>query len=301
MKPLLHEVIRTRALVCDGAMGTQLMAANLEPGGCGEYWNVIHPERILAIQRRYVAAGADCLITNTFGASRLMLRRHGHDDALRDINRSAVRIARQAFGDRTGWVLGDIGPLGAIVEPYGDLPEAEARAAYEEQAGVLVEAGVDAVIIETHTGIEETALAIAAARAVNAPCIIPSLSYDLSADGTFYVTMMGVLPDRAAAFFEEQGAHVAALNCGTGVDMAAVPAIVRQYREHCSLPAMAQPNAGLPVLRGGKAVYLQSPEDMADSVPQVLAAGASIIGSCCGSTPDHTAALRCAVDAAGRR
>src|SRR5216110_123633 len=122
-------------------MGTQLMLAGLEQGNCGEMWNVTHPERVLAIQRRYVEAGADCLITNTFGGSRLMLKRHGHADDLRAINQAGVRIAREAFGDRVGYVLGDIGPLGAILEPYGDLPATEAQAALEEQAAALIEAG----------------------------------------------------------------------------------------------------------------------------------------------------------------
>lgn len=300
MKPLLHEAALTRRLVCDGGMGTQLQLANLEPGGCGEAWNITHPERILAIQKRYAEAGADCIITNTFGGSRLMLTRHGHGDQTRDINQAAVRIAREVVGP-DGYVLGDIGPLGAIVEPYGDLPEKDALAVYEEQAAALIEAGADAVIIETHTGFEETGLAIDAAKAAGAPCIIASLSYDLSADQTFYVTMMGVKPAAAAGFFAERGAHIAALNCGTGVDMAAAPAIVAVYREHAGLPTMVQPNAGLPVLRGGKAVYLQTPDDMAASVPAALAAGANIVGSCCGSTPEHTAAIRRAVDAFNRR
>ncbi len=273
------------------------MAAALEPGGCGEYWNLLHPDRILEIQQRYARAGADCLITNTFGASRLMLQRHGHAGDLRAINQAAVGIAREALGGRDGYVLGDIGPLGAIVEPYGDLPQSDALEAYQEQAAALVEAGADAIIIETHTGFEETGLAIDAAKAAGAPCIIASLAYDLSADQTFHVTMMGVLPDRAAEFFVERGAHIAALNCGTGVDMAAAPAIVRLYRQHGTLPVMVQPNAGLPVLRGGKAVYLQTADDMARSVGDVLAAGAAIVGSCCGSTPEHTAAIRAAVDA----
>src|SRR5882672_6105651 len=123
MKKLLHQVLQERRLVCDGAMGTQLMLAGLEQGNCGEHWNITHPERVLAIQQRYVEAGADCLITNTFGGSRLMLRRHGHADDLKAINQAGVRIAREAFDERPGYVLGDIGPLGAILEPYGDLTE----------------------------------------------------------------------------------------------------------------------------------------------------------------------------------
>lgn len=296
MNKPLHEIIRDTTLVCDGAMGTQLMLAGLEQGLCGEMWNLSHSERVLAIQRRYAEAGADCIITNTFGASRIMLRRHGHADDLREINRAGARITREAFGGRPGFVLGDIGPLGAILEPYGDLPQDEARAAFEEQAAALVEGGVDAIIIETQTSLEELGLAIDAARAAGAKSVIASLAYDLSADQTFHVTMMGVHPERAAEFAEERGAHVIALNCGTGMDMNGAAMVAKIYRESCGLPAMVQPNAGLPVLENMRAVYKQSPEDMAEGVDNVLAAGAGIVGSCCGSTPDHTRAIRRKVD-----
>lgn len=301
MKKLLQEAVLERRLVCDGAMGTQLMLAGLEPGGCGELWNLTHPDRILGIQRRYVEAGADCVITNTFGASRIMLQRHGQAEQLRAINQAGARIAREAFGDRDGYVLGDIGPLGAILEPYGDLPAADAQAAYEEQASALVDAGVDAIIIETQTSLDELGLAIEASKTAGAPCIIASLAYDLSADKTFYVTMMGVFPEKAAEFVEEKGAHIVALNCGTGMDMMGVAKVIRLYRKNCKLPTMGQPNAGLPVLEGGKAVYKQLPSDMALGVPEVLAAGTNIVGSCCGSTPDHTRAIRGVVDVYNRR
>ena len=296
MKKLLQEAVRERRLVCDGAMGTELMLAGLESGGCGELWNLTNPDRVLAIQRRYVEAGADCLITNTFGGSRTVLNRHGVAGKVREINQAGARIAREALGARPGYVLGDIGPLGAILEPYGELSQADARAALAEQARALVEAGVDAIIIETQTSLEELGLAIEAAKAAGAPCIIGSLAYDLSADKTFYVTMMGVQPDKAAQFVEEKGAHFVALNCGTGMDITGAAKVVKIYREHCALPAMAQPNAGLPVLEKGKAVYKQTPGEMAAGVPEVLAAGASIIGSCCGSTPEHTRAIREVVD-----
>jgi 5-methyltetrahydrofolate--homocysteine methyltransferase len=294
-KPIL-EALRERRLVCDGAMGTQLMLAGLEQGGCGEHWNITNPDRVIAIQKRYVEAGADCLITNTFGGSRIMLKRHGHDDELQGINQAGVHIARKAFGGREGYVLGDLGPLGAILEPYGDLPAAAAQSAYEEQARALVQAGADAIIIETQTSLEEIGVAIDAAKEAGAPCIIASLAYDLSADKTFYVTMMGVLPEKAAEFVQERGAHIVALNCGTGMDMAGAAKVAKIYRESCGLPAMVQPNAGLPVLENMKAVYKQSAADMATGVPQVLAAGAGIIGSCCGSTPEHTRAIRQVVE-----
>jgi 5-methyltetrahydrofolate--homocysteine methyltransferase len=292
MKKLLHHAVLERRLVCDGAMGTQLMLAGLEPGGCGELWNLTNNKRILEIQQRYVQAGADCLITNTFGGSRTMLERHGQADKVEAINRAGVEIAREAFGSIDGYVLGDIGPLGAILEPYGDLPQETARAVYEEQARALVEGGADAIIIETQTSIEELGLAIEAARAAGAPCIIASLAYDLSADKTFYVTMMGVMPEDAARQIQEKGAHIIALNCGTGMEMSGAARVVELYRKASALPTMVQPNAGLPVLEKGKAVYKQLPDDMALGVPQALRAGANIIGSCCGSTPDHTRAIR---------
>ncbi|AOS43580.1 Bifunctional homocysteine S-methyltransferase/5,10-methylenetetrahydrofolate reductase [Lacunisphaera limnophila] len=299
-QPPLLEALTTRRLVCDGAMGTQLMLAGLESGACGEAWNLTHPDRVLAIQRRYADAGADCIITNTFGGSRIMLRRHGHEAELAALNAAAVRITREAFGGRPGYVLGDIGPLGALLEPYGELSEAEARAALEEQAVALVQAGADALIIETQTGLEELGLAIDAARAAKAPCIIASLAYDLSLDGTFYKTMMGISPEQAAEFVAERGAHIVALNCGTGMDMKGAAMVGRLYREACGLPVMVQPNAGLPVLENLKAVYKQLPADMAKDVPEVLDIGVGIIGSCCGSTPDHTRAIRQVVDGFNR-
>ncbi len=296
MKELLQDAVQARRLVCDGAMGTQLMLAGLEQGACGEEWNLTHPERVLAIQRRYVEAGADCLITNTFGGNHLMLRRHGQEAALGTIIAAGARIAREAFGDRAGFVLGDIGPLGAILEPYGDLPAAEARTAFGEQARALVDGGVDAIIIETQTSLDELGQAIDAALAAGAACVIASLAYDLSTDRTCYKTMMGVSPAQAADFVADKGAHVVALNCGTGMDMAGAAQVARIYREHCALPIMVQPNAGLPVLENLKAVYRQLPADMAREVPAALEAGARIVGSCCGSTPDHTRAIRGMVD-----
>ena len=299
--PPLHEAVRSRRLVCDGAMGTQLFLAGLESGACGEAWNLTHPDRVLGIQRRYADAGADCIITNTFGGSRIMLRRHGHEPELAAINAAAVRITREAFGGRPGYVLGDIGPLGALLEPYGELTEEAARSALEEQATALVKAGADAIIIETQTGLEELGLAIDAAKAAGARTVIASLAYDLSADGTFYVTMMGVTPERAAEFTQERGADIVALNCGTGMDMKGAAQVAKIYREHCNLPVMVQPNAGLPILENLKAVYKQLPADTAREVPAALEAGAGIVGSCCGSTPDHTREIRRKVDEFARK
>ncbi|HWD19239.1 MAG TPA: homocysteine S-methyltransferase family protein [Verrucomicrobiae bacterium] len=292
----LKEALGKRRLVCDGAMGTELMRAGLEQGGSGEMWNLTHPERVLEIQRRYVDAGADCIITNTFGGNRLMLTRHQHADELAEINRAAARVAREAFGGREGFVLGDIGPVGGVLEPYGDLKADVVRAALLEQAAALVAGGVDAIILETQTSYEELGLGIEAAKEAGAPCIIASLAYDRSLDGTFFKTMMGIAPEEAAAFAQEKGADVIALNCGTGMDMEAASQIIPLYKSVCDLFTMCQPNAGLPVLEKLKAVYKQTPEEMVQRLPDVLAAGANIVGSCCGSTSLHTRAIRAVVD-----
>jgi 5-methyltetrahydrofolate--homocysteine methyltransferase len=283
-------------LVGDGAMGTQLMLAGLEQGGCGEAWNLTHPERVLAIQREYVEAGSDCLLTNTFGGSRIMLNRHGNAGNAAAINRAGVEIARQAFGARGGFVIGDIGPFGGLMEPYGDFREADVRAALEEQARALVEAGADAIILETQTSLEELLLGICAAREAGAPCVIGSLAYDVTLDGSTFRTMMGVDPERAAEFMQEQGADVIALNCGTGMDMERARQAVDRYRRVSSLPTMVQPNAGLPKLVNMQVVYDETPEQMASGVAGLLRAGANIIGACCGSRPEHIRALRSSVD-----
>jgi 5-methyltetrahydrofolate--homocysteine methyltransferase len=296
MTPLL-EAIAARPLIGDGAMGTQLMLAGLEQGGCGEAWNLAHPERVLAIQQRYADAGSDCILTNTFGGSRIMLTRHGHGGDVVAINRAGVAIARQAFGGRPGYVIGDIGPFGGLMEPYGEFSEAEVRAAFAEQARALVDAGADAIIIETQTALEELRLGIEAAREAGATCVIGSMAYDVTLDGSTFRTMMGVDPERAAAFMEERGAHVIALNCGTRMDMTRARDAVARYRQVSELPIMVQPNAGQPKLVEMKVVYDETPEQMAPGVVPLVEAGARIVGACCGSTPDHIHAFRQALDA----
>jgi 5-methyltetrahydrofolate--homocysteine methyltransferase len=296
VKKLLQVAARERPLLGDGAMGTQLMLAGLEQGNCGEAWNLNQPERVLAIQRRYVEAGAECLITNTFGGCRIMLNRHGEAGLVAPINSAGVEIARRAFGDRDGYVLGDIGPFGGLLEPYGDFTEAQVRGAFEEQAAALVKAGADAIIVETQTSLEELLLGIESAQKAGAPCIIGSMAYDVTLDGSTFRTMMGIEPERAAEFMEEHGAHIVALNCGTGMDMVRARAAVVRYKSVTSLPVMVQPNAGKPRLENMKVVYDETPEQMAAEMGPLLEAGANIVGSCCGSTPEHTRAFRKVMD-----
>lgn len=296
MKKLFQEAMLERPLLGDGAMGTQLMFAGLQQGNCGEAWNLTHPERVLAIQRRYVEAGSECLITNTFGGSPIMLNRHGEAGKVAEINKAGVTIARQAFGDREGYVLGDIGPFGGLMLPFGEFTQDQVRAAFDEQAAALVEAGADAIIIETQTSLEELQLGIEAAKKAGAPCIIGSMAYDVTLDGSTFRTMMGIDPERAAEFMEENGAHVVALNCGTGMEMERARAAVLRYKSVTSLPVMVQPNAGKPRLENMKVIYDETPEQMVKGLVPLLEAGANVVGACCGSTPDHIRAFRSAMD-----
>ena len=293
---LLQDAIKERPLLGDGAMGTQLMLAGLEQGNCGEAWNLTQPERVLAIQRRYAEAGSDCILTNTFGASRIMLNRHSHAGQAVAINRAGVEIVRRSFNGRPGYIIGDIGPFGGLMEPYGEFSETEVRAAFEEQAQALVDAGADAILIETQTSLEELLLGIEAARQAGANCVIGSMAYDVTLDGSTFRTMMGVDPERAAGFMEEHGADIVALNCGTGMDMERARQAVVRYKQVTGLPVMVQPNAGQPKLVNMKVVYDESPEDMVRGVQPLLQAGANLIGACCGSTPDHIRAFRKAMD-----
>jgi 5-methyltetrahydrofolate--homocysteine methyltransferase len=170
------------------------------------------------------------------------------------------------------------------------------RDAFNEQAGALVEAGADAILIETQTSLEELLLGIEAAKQAGARCVIGSMAYDVTLDGSTFRTMMGVGPERAAQFMQEHGTDIVALNCGTRMDMERARQAVVRYKQVTNLPVMVQPNAGQPTLVNLKVVYDESPEHMAAGVAPLLRAGANIIGACCGSTPHHIRAFRGAMD-----
>ncbi len=290
-KAKLLEALNSRVLLSDGAMGTQLQLAGLPSGHCGEAWNLDHPERILKIQRAYAEAGSDCILTNTFGASRIMLNRHGEGQRTTEINRAAVSIAREALNG-SGFVFGDMGPFGGLMEPYGEIPRADVESAFREQARALVEAGVDAIIIETQTALEELEIAIQASKEAGAPVVIGSVAFDKMMDVDDVRTMMGVSPEQAAEFMVAHGCDILALNCGTFIDMNRAASIVRRYRAISGLPTMAQPNAGQPVLENMKVLYKETPDEMGAGFPSLIDAGARIIGGCCGSTPDHIRRFR---------
>lgn len=278
----LRDISEGKLLVSDGAMGTMLQSLGLEAGQCPELWNLTHPEKVQQVHRAYREAGAQLLTTNTFGGNRIRLAGHGLEGKLAEINRRAVELAREAAGD-AACVMASVGPTGMLMEPLGDLTEEQAQEIFSEQITALREGGADTVILETFMALEEIVVALRAAKSLGMR-VIASMSF-----GRGERTMMGVTPEQAAVTLTREGADVVGANCSTGAQEM-VP-VIRRMRAAVSTPLIAQPNAGMPVLVDGKTVYTQKPEEMAEFVAQFVEAGASIIGSCCGSTPDFTRAI----------
>jgi 5-methyltetrahydrofolate--homocysteine methyltransferase len=283
-----------RVLVADGAMGTQLQRAGLPIGTGGEIWNLDLPDRVLAIHAAYLDAGSDIVLTNTFGATRWVLERHGLEGRLAELNRAAARIARTAAGP-SRLVLGDLGPTGQLLEPLGPVTRAELRADAMARCRALLEEGVDGIICETLTAADEAAIAVEAALEAGAPCVIASFAFDKRPNGRVR-TMMGVAPAEAAQRARAAGAALAGANCGTGLDVGDFAALAGELAVASGLPVMIQPNAGQPRLEDGRAVYDMSEEAFAKGMEAVLHAGAAVVGGCCGTGPAHIRALRALVD-----
>jgi 5-methyltetrahydrofolate--homocysteine methyltransferase len=280
----LCDAIKSRTLVCDGAMGTQLFLRGLKSGACGERWLIDRPADVEAIHRAYADAGADLITTNTFGASRFALGRHGHADELGAINRAGVAVARR--GAPAAFVLADVGPLGALLEPYGDITEAQAESAFEEQIAALTEA--DAVLVETMVDPNEAAIAIRAVRRA-APKLPVVATF---AFGAGLKTMMGTTADECVRTAVDAGASIVGANCGAGLSLADYVLLARDLvRAASGVHVIVQPNAGMPVERDGKLVYNATPDDVARVAVQLVEAGVSIVGGCCGTTPAHIAAV----------
>ena len=283
---LLDAIHNHAPIIGDGAMGTELQKAGLEPGGCGDEWNLKHRDRVLKIHRAYVDAGSQCLITNTFGSNRFVLSRYELQHKVHETSFAGARIAREAIGDR-GWVLGDVGPCGGFLQPLGEVTEGELTDSMREQIGGLLEGGADAIILETITALEEMEIGIRVARELKAPCVIVSMAYDRMKDGS-HKTMMGVSPTQTAELANRVGADVVAANCGTGLTPLNFLGIAREYRAATSKPIMLQPNAGQPRLQGTYVVYPVSPAEIAPALI-ALSRETQIVGACCGSSPAHIA------------
>jgi 5-methyltetrahydrofolate--homocysteine methyltransferase len=300
MAPRSADGARWRALLAtgapilaDGAMGTMLFEAGLTSGDSPERWNVERPDVIRGVHRAYRAAGARILLTNTFGGNRHRLALHGLDTRVAELNEAAARLAAEVAHapGSDAVVAGDIGPSGGILAPLGDLERADAVKAFAEQAAALRAGGVDVLWIETMSALEEVEAAVEGVRqaAPGVPVVV-TMSFD-----THGHTMMGVSPEQAARDLTALGAVAVGGNCGLG-PAELLPAMVAMRASAPGAVLVAKPNAGLPELENGKAVYRGSPGEMADYARRLTAAGVRIVGGCCGSVPAH---LRAMADALG--
>ena len=288
------ELLKTnRPLVADGAMGSMILALPAKPEGAPESLNLTHPHLLEDIARSYFEAGAHIIQTNTFGASAVKLADYNLADQTETVNTAAAVAVRNVVGDRA-LVSGSCGPSGKMLVPFGDGDPGEIRDGFRRQISALAAAGVDLICVETMIDPVEAELAIGAAGEV-APDIpvMATMTFDHTPRGFF--TMMGTSIAEAAGRLEQAGAAVVGSNCGNGLEH--MIAIGREFVEVTSLPVIIQSNAGLPTMEDGRLVYAEDPQFFAERVGQFIDAGVSIIGGCCGTTPEHISAIRSAVDA----
>jgi homocysteine S-methyltransferase len=287
----------SRPLLADGAMGTVLYARGIFINRCYDELNLSDPNLITSIHEEYLQAGADVLETNTFGANRFRLTRHGLAEKVAEINAAGVKLARQAVDhlkDKQAgeaWVAGSVGPLGVRLEPLGKVGLDEARAAFSEQIAALAHAGVDLLIIETMPALNEAHEALRAAKET-APDLPVLVMVTVDDDSN---CLDGSSPAQAAALLTEWGADAIGVNCSTGP--ATVLTAIEAMRAATELPLAAMPNAGMPRAVEGRNIYLCSPEYMASFARKAIAAGAQMVGGCCGTTPNHIRAMRSAMRA----
>jgi len=288
----LLERLKSDVLVLDGAMGTMLFQAGLTPGACPELWNVERPEVLQSVHRAYFEAGSDLVETNSFGATRLKLKAFGLEDRCRELNEKAASLARSVCPSGR-YVAGSIGPTGHLpdtFEPLGDTPTDLFYESFREQALALAAGGVDLFAIETMMIPDEAVLAIKAAKDAAGLPVICSMTFQYNAAKGVDRTMWGTSPADAALRLVEAGADIVGCNCGDG-GPGRVPAILTEMRTATPAFLVAYPNAGIPKIVGDKTVYDLTPEAMAAAFPAIVAAGARIVGACCGSTPAHIEAI----------
>lgn len=281
-------------VLADGAMGTMLFAAGLQFGDPPEVWNLTQPDVVRRIHRGYLDAGAQVLLTNTFGGNRRRLALTGHEKRVEEFNRTATILLRAEVEAAGGHavVAGDIGPSGEIMAPLGTLDERDAIDAFAEQAAALIAGGVDVIWVETMSDLAEIGAAIRGVREVRHDIpIIATMTFDTRGH-----TMMGVSPEQAVAFLAEAGADAIGGNCGNGPEEV-VRVIERMHAAAPDVILVAKSNVGMPQLVDGRAVYLTGPDVMAARCIEMRDGGARIVGACCGSTPDHLLAMAQALGA----
>ncbi len=294
MKGLLERLADGEILISDGAMGTFLQAKGLQPGECPEAWTVTHPDAVKSIAEAYISAGSDIVSTDSFGGTCYKLKEFGLQDRAVEFNTAAARLAKEAMDDK-GYVAASVGPTGQIVEDEGGtVSERDLYDAFKDQVIALADGGADALCIETMSSVAEAVAAIRAAKENTNLAVICTFTFEAGARG--FRTMMGVTPARAAEEAVGAGADIIGANCGNGI--ANMIEVTRELRAAApNTPILIQANAGMPVFQDGKTLFKESPEDMAARVPELIEAGANIIGGCCGTTPAHIALMSEAVKA----
>ncbi|MBM3137881.1 MAG: homocysteine S-methyltransferase family protein [Chloroflexi bacterium] len=278
---LAHLLEEKRHLTSDGATGTNLIARGLPRGMTAEEWVLENPEAILSLHKDFVDAGSDIILTSTFGGSEIRLSRSGLRDKHQEVNRKAVELARQAAKNHQVLIAGSIGPLGEMMKPLGTLDEDTAERNYRQQAQTLSESGVDLLLIETQFDISEATIAVKAARSISYLPVICSFSFDRGTK-----TMMGVSPSKFAEAIAPLGVTALGINCGKSLEDNLNA--LKELASVTQLPIWFKPNAGLPTMDAeGNASYNVDPIEMSSHVSGWLANGASIIGGCCGTSPEH--------------
>lgn len=285
MKDLRAEL--NSRLIADGAMGTQLLALGLE-GDCPELWNIKRPEAVEDIHRRYIESGAQLLLTNTFGATAWKLARSGHQAEQAMFCRAAAENALRAARGHSVWVLGDVGPTGELPQPYGERAIEEFEDVFAAQIEMLARSGVHGIIIETMASSLEATAAVRAARRVCGLPVLACMTYAAGKRG--YRTMMGETVANATEALLSAGADAVGANCGLGAQQ--MVEVVREIRAVTTSPVLAKPNAGQARLVNGLTMFDEGPEEWAAAVGDLAAAGANIIGGCCGTTPRHIVCAR---------
>jgi methionine synthase I (cobalamin-dependent) len=284
MHPTIATLMADGPVVTDGAWGTQLQQRGLPLGTCPDTWNLDAPERVAEVARAYVEAGSRIVLTNTFGANRFTLKRYGYEDRVAEINRRGVEISRQAAGNAAK-VFASLGPSGVMLL-MGEVEPQQLQAAFAVQAQAMADGGADGIVIETMSDPAEARLAVAAAKSTGLP-VVACMTFDSGPNKDR--TMMGTTPEQAAAALTEAGADVVGANCGQGV--AGFVELAKRLHASTICPVWIKANAGLPQVVEGTAVYATTPDEFAAYAVQIVAAGASFIGGCCGTTPDFIRAV----------
>jgi len=282
--PDFMAALSERVVLLDGAMGTQLAAHGLAAGRAPEAWVLDEPENIAAVHTSYLDAGAEAVLTCTFGATEWKLELAGLGGKGDDVNSAAAKIARDAAGPER-FVLGDVGPTGRLMAPMGTASFEDFVEVFKKQVAPLADGGVDAIIVETMVDLQECLAAVSAARSVCELPVIASMSFGRDVGGGYH-TVMGVGVADMVEALQGAGTDVVGSNCGVSiVDMIE---IARGIVSAADRPVLVQPNAGSPRLEGGKTVYDETPDEMAAHFEELLQTGVAAVGSCCGTTPEHT-------------